>query len=265
MSPVKPRSIVRWFLTLCFLRIASPAFAADVHVMISAGFYGAYSELAPAFERATGHHLITTRGPSLGDSPEAIPTRLSRGEAADVVILDSGSADELAKRGLVQAGTKILLARSQVGMMVRAGATKPDIRSVESFRKVLLAVKSIAYSDSASGVYLSTVLFPKLGIGDQVAGKSRKVRGPPSGEPVAALVARGEAEIGFQQVSEIINVPGITFIGPIPSELQPDVSFSGALTSKARQPEAAKALIRFLSSPEAAATILKAGLTPVSR
>jgi molybdate transport system substrate-binding protein len=207
--------------------------------------------------------LITTRGPSLGDSPEAIPARLARGEIADVVIMDGGSADELAKRGFVQAGSKILLARSQVGMVVRAGAAKPDIRSAEAFRKVLLAVNSIAYSDSASGIYLSTVLFAKLGVADQVAGKSRKVRGPPSGEPVAAVVARGEAEIGFQQVSELINVPGVTFIGAIPSELQPDVSFAGALTVKSQQPEAARALIRFLASPEAAATILKAGLTPV--
>ena len=150
-------------------------------------------------------------------------------------------------------------------MVVRAGAAKPDIRSVEEFRKMLLAMNSIAYSDSASGIYLSTILFAKLGVADQVAGKSRKVRGPPSGEPVAAVVARGEAEIGFQQVSELINVPGVTFVGPIPSELQPDVSFAGALTSTAREPEAARALIRFLASPESAATILKAGLTPVSR
>jgi len=263
---MKPRSLVRWFFTLCaaILSIGGAASAADVYVMISAGFYGVYSELGPAFERASGHHLVTTRGPSLGDSPEAIPTRLARGEAADVVILDGGSADELARRGLVQAGSKILLARSLVGMVVRAGAAKPDIRSVEAFRKVLLAVKSIAYSDSASGIYLSTTLFATLGVADQVAGKSRKVRGPPSGEPVAAVVARGEAEIGFQQVSELINVPGVTFVGAIPAELQPEVSFAGALTSTARQPEAARALIRFLASPEAATTILKAGLTPVS-
>ena len=263
---MKARSLVRRFFTLCVavLSIGGAASAADVHVMISAGFYGVYAELGPAFERVSGHHLITTRGPSLGDSPEAIPTRLARGETADVVILDGASADELTRRGLLQAGSKVLLARSQVGMVVRAGAAKPDIRSVEEFRRVLLAVKSIAYSDSASGVYLSTILFPKLGVADQVAGKSRKVRGPPSGEPVAAVVARGEAEIGFQQVSELINVPGVTFVGAIPSEIQPDVSFAGALTSRAQQPDAARALVRFLASPEAAATILKAGLTPVS-
>ena len=263
---MKPKRLVRWFFTLCAaaLSVGGAAFAADVHVMISAGFYSVYAELAPAFERTTGHHLVTTRGPSLGDSPEAIPTRLARGEAADVVILDGGSADELAKRGVVQPGSKILLARSQVGMAVRAGAAKPDISSIEAFRKVLLAAKSIAVSDSASGIYLSTTLFAKLGIADQVARKTQKVRGPPSGEPVAAVVARGEAEIGFQQVSELINVPGATFVGTIPAELQPDVSFAGALTSTVRQPEAAGALIRFLASPEAAATIRKAGLTPVS-
>src|SRR5207237_2182974 len=110
---MKPGSLVRWFFTLCVavLSIGGEAAAADVHVMISAGFYGVYAELGPAFERASGHHLITTRGPSLGDSPEAIPTRLARGEAADVVILDGGSADELARLGLVQAGRKMLLVR----------------------------------------------------------------------------------------------------------------------------------------------------------
>ena len=263
---MKRRSRVRSLVTVCaaILWIGSAADAADVHVMISSGFYGVYSELAPAFERATGHHLVTTRGPSLGDSPEAIPARLARGEAADVVILDAGSADELAKRGLVRAGSKILLARSLVGMVVRAGAAKPDISSADAFRKVLLAAKSIACSDSASGIYLSTTLFTKLGVADQLAGKTQKVRGPPSGEPVAAVVARGEAEIGFQQVSELINVPGVTFVGTIPAELQPDVSFVGALTSTARQPEAASALIRFLASPDAATTISKGGLTPVS-
>src|SRR5947199_3239926 len=150
------------------LLMMGQASAADVRVMISAGFYGVYSDLGPAFERASGHHLITTRGPSLGDSPEAIPARLARGEAADVVILDGSAADELTRRELVRAGSKILLARSLVGMVVRAGAAKPDMSSVEAFRKVLLAVKSIAYSDSASGIYLSTTLFATLGVADQV-------------------------------------------------------------------------------------------------
>jgi molybdate transport system substrate-binding protein len=261
---MKPRSLVRCLLSIAVaaLTMGSAASAADVHVMISAGFYSVYSELAPAFERASGHHLVTTRGPSMGSSPEAIPARLARGEAADVVILDGGATDELGKRGLVRPGSKIELARSLVGMVVRAGAAKPDIGSVAAFRNTLLAAKSIAYSDSGSGTYLSTTLFAKLGVADQIAGKSRQVRGPPSGEPVAAVVARGEAEIGFQQVSELINHPGITFVGAIPDELQPMFSFAGALTSTVKQPEAAGELIRFLASSQAAPVIAKAGMMP---
>src|SRR6202035_5944723 len=170
-----------------------------------------------------------------------------RGEAADVVILDGGAADELGKRGLVRADSKTEFARSLIGMVVRSGDAKPDIGSVEALRSTLLAAKSIAYSDSGSGTYLSKVLFAKLGVAEEIAGKSRKVRGPPSGEPVAAVVARGEAEIGFQQVSELMHVPGVTFVGSIPTELQPGFSFAGAVTSAARQPEAASALIRFLA------------------
>ena len=239
------------------------ASAAEVRVMISAGFYGVYAELAPAFERASGHRLVTTRGPSMGDSPEAIPTRLARGEIADVVILDGASADGLAQRGFIRAGSKVEFALSQIGMVVREGAAKPDIASVDAFRSALLAAKSVAYSDSGSGTYLSTVLFAKLGVADAVMGKSRKVRGPPSGEPVAAVVARGEAEIGFQQVSELIHVPGVSFVGAIPAALQPGFSFAGAITSNAREPEAARALIAFLASPQAAPVIVKAGLMPV--
>jgi molybdate transport system substrate-binding protein len=263
---MRPGSLARWLSTfgVISLLMSGAASAADVHVMISAGFYQVYSELGPAFERASGHRLVTTRGPSMGDSPEAIPTRLARGEAADVVILDGGAADELGKRGLVRDGSKIDIARSLIGMVVRAGVAKPDISSVEARRSTLLAAKSIAYSDSGSGTYLSTTLFPKLGIADEVAGKSRKVRGPPSGEPVAAVVARGEAEIGFQQVSELLHVPGVTVVGTLPSEIQPMVFFAGALTTTAQQPEAARALIRFLASPEAAPVISKAGLLPLA-
>jgi molybdate transport system substrate-binding protein len=165
---------------------------------------------------------------------------------------------------LVRADSKIELARSLIGMVVRAGAAKPDIGSVEAFRNTLLAAKSIAFSDSSSGTYLSTTLFSKLGIAEQVAGKTRKIRGPPSGEPVAAVVARGEADIGFQQVSELIRVPGITFVGTIPAEVQLITLYAGVLAKSAQQAEAAVALIRFLASPEAAPVISKAGLVPMS-
>lgn len=262
---MKARSFVRWLSIVGAIAasMGGTASAADIHVMISAGFYGVYSELAPAFERASGHHLITTRGPSMGDSPEAIPARLAQGEAADVVILDGGAADALGRRGLLRPDSKVNLARSLIGMVVREGAARPDIGSVEAFRRTLLAAKSIAYSDSGSGTYLSTKLFPSLGVADEIAGKSRKVRGPPSGEPVARVVARGESEIGFQQVSELIHVPGITFVGTIPAEVQPTIYFAGALTTTVRQPEAAGALIHFLASSEAVPVIQKAGLLPL--
>src|SRR5829696_7330043 len=220
-------------LSLCAL--AGAAAAADVKVIISAGFYRVYSELGPVFERSTGHRLVTARGPSLGDSPEAIPARLARGEAADVIILDGHGLDPLVARGLVKADSKRELARSFIGMVVKAGERKPDISSVEALRSTLLAAKSIAYSDSSSGTYLSTQLFPRLGIAEQVAGKSRKVRGPPSGEPVAAVVARGEAEIGFQQVSELVHVAGVDFVGTVPAEVQPPTFFVGVLTANSQQ------------------------------
>jgi molybdate transport system substrate-binding protein len=261
---MKPLLLAQRLFMLAALLLASAASAADVHVMISAGFYRVYSELGPTFERASGHHLVTTRGPSMGDSPEAIPARLARGETADVVILDGGSVDELAKQGSVRADSKVELAQSLIGMVVRTGAAKPEIGSVEALRGALLAAKSIAYSDSGSGTYLSTTLFPKLGIADQIANKVQKVRGPPSGEPVAAVVARGEAEIGFQQVAELIHVPGVTFVGTIPAEIQPKTFFAGALTTTVREPQAAGALIRFLASPEAAPLISRAGLMPLS-
>jgi molybdate transport system substrate-binding protein len=250
---------VSWGLG-ALLFAASGAFAAEINVMISAGFFGVYAELKPVFEKQTGHKLITTRGPSMGDSPEAIPTRLARGEAADVVIMDGHGADELAKKGLVKADTKTVLAKSLAGMVVKEGAPKPDISTPEALKRTLLAAKSIAYSDSGSGTYLSTKLFPQMGIADQIAGKSRKVRGPPSGEPVAAVVARGEAEIGFQQVSELIHVPGVTFVGPLPAELQPGYTFAGAVAATAKEPDAAKALIAFLASPDATPVKVKAGL-----
>jgi len=259
-----PRSVRCAFVFLAATLAASAASAADINVMISAGFFNVYSQLGPAFEKSTGHKLITTRGPSVGDSPEAIPTRLARGEEADVVIMDGAGVDLLDQRGLARPGSRVPLAESFIGMVVRAGQPKPDISTVEGLRKTLLAAKSIAYSDSSSGTYLSTVGFKKLGIAEEIAGKTRKVRGPPSGEPVAAVVARAEAEVGFQQVAELIHVPGADFVGTVPSEIQPPTFFVGALPKNSRHPDAAVALLRFLSSPEAASVITKAGLKPLA-
>ena len=259
-----PRSFLYLFVLLAAALAAGAATAADIKVMISAGFFNVYADLGPAFEKLTGHKLITTRGPSVGDSPEAIPTRLTRGEGADVVIMDGTGVDLLDQRGMTRPGSRMPLAESFIGMVVRAGQPKPDISTVEAMRKTLLAAKSIAYSDSSSGTYLSTIGFKKLGVADEIVGKTRKVRGPPSGEPVAAVVARGEAEVGFQQVSELIHVPGVDFVGTVPSDIQPPTLFVGALPKNSQQPDLAVALLRFLSSAEAAGVITKAGLKPLA-
>src|SRR6266478_1991277 len=235
--------------------------AAEVKVMISGGFFAAYRILAPEFQSATGHTVATSSGPSMGNTPEAIPNRLKRGEPADVLIMVGSALDELVKEGKVVSGSRVDLARSKIGMAVRAGTPKPDIGTVEAFKRTLLDAKSIAYSDSASGVYLSTVLFPRLGIADRVGPKSRKVAG---NERVGALVARGDAEIGFQQISELLPVPGITFVGPLPPGAQQVTVFSAGIAVGAKEPEAARALIKFLVSGAATATIIRTGLEPMS-
>ena len=248
---------------LCLFLLAPPAGAADLKVMISAGFFSVYKELGPAFEKSTGHKLVTTRGPSVGDSPEAIPTRLARGEEADVVIMDGIGVDLLEQRDLARPGSRIPLAESFIGMVVRSGQPKPDISTMDALRATLLAATSIAVSDSSSGTYLSTIGFKKLGVADEISGKTRKVRGPPSGEVVAAVVARGEAEVGFQQVPELIHVPGVDFVGTVPSDVQPPTLFVGALPRNSQHPDAAIALLHFLSSADAVAVITKAGLKPL--
>ena len=242
------------------LLLAGAAYGAEVKVMISGGFSAAYRELIPEFERTTHNTVTTAAGPSMGDTPQAIPNRLGRGEPADVLIMVSSALDDLIKQGKVVPDSRIDLARSKIGMVVRAGEPKPDISSVEAFKRVLLEAKSIAYSDSASGVYLSTVLFQRLGVADRVLSKSRMI----PAEPVAAVVARGDAQIGFQQISELLPVPGVQLVGPLPPEIQKITVFSAGITAGAREPDAARALLRFLSSPAAAPAITQSGLEPVT-
>lgn len=234
--------------------------AGEIKVMNSGGFAAAYQSLAPAFERATGNKLETAWGPSMGTAPDAIPVRLQRGEPADVLIMVGSALDDLIKQGKAVAGSRVDLARSRIGMAVRAGASKPDIGSVEGFKRALLAAKSIAYSDSASGVYVSKELYKRLGLVAELAPKSKMI----VSERVGNVVARGEAEIGFQQISELLPVPGIEFVGPIPAELQKVTVFSAGVAAGARDPAAARALIRFLSSPDALAAVEKSGLDPVA-
>jgi molybdate transport system substrate-binding protein len=240
--------------------VANAAPAAEIKVMNSGGFSAAYRELAPQFEHATGHKLTTAWGPSMGDTPEAIPSRLRRGEPADVLIMVGYALGDMITQGKVVAGSRADLARSGIGVAVRAGAPKPDISSVDALKHALIAAKSIAYSDSASGVYVSTELFKRLGIAEQVAGKSRMI----PAEPVAGVVARGDAEIGFQQMSELLPVPGIDVVGPLPPEVQKITVFSAGVVADAKEPDAAKALIAFLASEAAAPAITKSGLEPMT-
>jgi molybdate transport system substrate-binding protein len=240
---------------------AGVAQAAEVKVMISGGFSAAYRILVPEFQSATGNTVATAAGPSMGNTPEAIPNRLSRGEPVDVLIMVGSALDDLIKEGKVLPGSRVDLARAKIGMAVRAGAAKPDIGTVEAFKRTLLAAKSIAYSDSASGVYLSTVLFPKLGVAEQIAGKSRMI----PAEPVGLVVARGDAEIGFQQMSELLAVPGIDIVGPLPAEIQKVTVFSAGISSTSAEPDTGRALIKFLASPAAAPAIAKTGIEPVNR
>jgi len=245
-------------LVAAWLLLAGTSSAAEVKVFISGGFSAAYRVLVPEFERATKNVVVTATGASMGTTPEAIPNRLQRGEPADAVIMASDALDGLIAQGKVVAGSRVDLARSNIGMAVRAGTLKPDIGSVDAFKKTLLAARSIAYSDSASGVYLSTVLFQRLGVADQVLPKSRRILS----EPVGTAVARGEAEMGFQQISELLPVQGIELVGPLPPELQKVTVFSAGIVVGAKEPEVGRDLIRFLASPAAAAVIAKSGLEP---
>ena len=241
------------------LLLSTAATAAEVRVMISGGLAEAYKALVPEFEKATGHTVLTARGPSMGTTQNAIPVRLERGEPADVLIMVGYALDGLAKQGKVVAGSSIDLVKSPIGVAVKSGTPKPDISSADALKRALLAAKSIAYSDSASGVYISTEMFPKLGIVDDMKGKARAI----PAEPVAAVVARGEAEIGFQQISELLPVAGVDMIGPLPPELQKITVFSAGVATVSKEPDAGKALIKFLASPEARATMIKTGLDPI--
>lgn len=258
MSRVARRAV--WLVIASFPLLVSPAAGQHLRVMTSGGFAAAYLELVPEFEAAGGVDVDTAFGASMGGAPDSIPSRLDRGEKVDLVILARSALDALVEKGQVAGGSRVDLVRSGIGMAVRAGAARPDIGSVEALVKTLLDAESIAYSASASGTYLSTELFPRLGISDRLKDKSRRIES----ERVGAVVARGEAQIGFQQVSELLPIEGIDYVGPLPSEVQRVTVFSAGIAADAANPEGARALIRFLTSPAAFRTILRAGLEPVS-
>jgi molybdate transport system substrate-binding protein len=241
------------------LYLSGAANAAEVRVMISGGLTAAYKTLVPEFERATGHTVLTAYGPSMGTTQNAIPVRLERGEPVDVLIMVGYALGDLAKQGKVVPDSRVDLVKSPIGVAVKSGTPKPDISSAETLKRALLAAKSVAYSDSASGVYVSTEMFGKLGIADEMKDKARKI----PATPVAEIVARGDAEIGFQQISELLPVAGVDIVGPLPPELQKITTFSAGIATLSKEPDAGRALVKFLTSPAASAVIVKSGMEPI--
>ena len=242
------------------LHSATAVSADEIKVMTSGAFTAAYLELAAAFERQTGHRIVT-EATSMGVGATSIDARLERGEAIDLVIVAAEALERLTAAGRIRAGTRVDLARSGIAMAVRSGTPKPDISTVDALRRTLLAAGSIAYSSSVSGTYLSTELFQRLGIADQVLPKSRRI----DTERVGAVVARGEVEIGFQQLSELLPIAGLDVVGPLPAEVQRVTTFSGGIGSAATFPETAAQFLEFLASPAAIPVIRKSALDPVPR
>jgi len=223
---------------------------AEIKVMLSAAFKEAYLELVPQFERASGHKVESLWVPSV-----QMMNRLKGGEAVDLVILSAASLEALRKAGLISERTD--LARSGVGVAVKSGARKPDISSGEAVKRAVLAAKGVAYSTGPSGIYL-TALFQRMGIAEAIKSKVKQVQG----EPAGGVVARGEAEIAFQQVSELLPVSGIDFVGPLPADIQQITVFSAGVHVAAKQSDAARALVKFLTAPAAAPVIRKKGMEP---
>lgn len=223
---------------------------ANIKVMLSLAFKEAYLELAPQFERASGHRVATAWVSSVD-----VMGRLQGGEAVDLVILSGKAIDDLIAAGILADRRDI--AKSGVAAAVKTGAPKPDISSGEALKRAVLEAKSIAYSTGPSGVYLIE-LFGRMGIADRIKNKVKQVKG----EPAGAVVARGEAELGFQQMSELLPVPGIDIVGPLSPDVQKITVFSAGVHRKSQVADAARALVKFLQAPAAHPVILQKGLEP---
>ena len=237
--------------------LALSAQAEQLKVMTSGGFTAAYKLLGPQYAKQSGDTLETILGPSMGKAPEAIPNRLARGEHADVVIMVGYALDELIKQGKVDPASRVELADSRIGLVVKEGAAKPSINTDAELKAVLNQAKSVAYSDSASGVYVEKQLFKKLGM----PAKGTMIERVPVGEQVA----KGDYEVGLQQVAELLPVKGVTFVGKIPEDVQSVTRFAAGIPVNAEHPEQAKALLQFMASPEAQPEVQSTGLDSVSR
>ena len=222
----------------------------EIKVLSSLAHREAYLELVPQFERATGNKVTTTWAGTVD-----IMKRLAAGEIYDLVIISAGSVDELIKQGKV-ASPRVDLAKTGIGVAVHAGAPRPDISSADALKKALLTAKTVGYSTGPSGAYLIK-LFERMGIAERVKAKTCQV---PSGGTVGPIIASGEAEIGFQQVSELVHVPGVDFIGPLPAEVQHITVFSCAIPKEAPHSGPARELVAALTSNAADPVFKKHGL-----
>ena len=237
----------------CGLLLSGAVQAAEIKVLASNVAKEAYTEMFPQFEKASGHKVAITWA-----GTNDIKKKIDAGEVYDVIVIASPQMDGFIKDGKVAAGSKADLVKSGVGVAVKAGAPKPDFSSAEALKKTLIAAKSVGYSQGPSGVYMAG-LFEKMGIADAVKAKAKVVT---PGVPVATVIRSGEAEIGFQQVSELIHEPGIDFLGPLPAEIQRITTFSGGIHAQSKEPAAAKALQTFLTAPERVPLLKKHGLSP---
>ena len=230
--------------------------AVEINALISTAVADAMAELVPQFERASGHTVSITYGPTGG-----LAKRLTGGEAADLIILADTGLDELTKQGKVVPG-RTDFARTGIGVAVRKGAPKPDIASPEALKRALLNAKAVAHTAPAGGGITAMHLlrmFEKLGIAQEVAAKTKLAAGGPNGR-VSTIVASGEADIGLQQASELMSNPGVDLVGLLPAELQQITIYSAGITANAREAEAAQAFIRFISAPAAAPIYAAKGL-----
>jgi molybdate transport system substrate-binding protein len=231
--------------------------AAHLNVLISGGFSAAYERLLPEFQRTSGIEITTGSGASQGTGPQTIAAQLASGVPADVVILSrEGLAELIAEKRIVE-GTDVDLARVPLGVAIRAGAAKPDVSTVEAFKRVLLRAKVIAMPASTSGIWLKTDLLPRLGIADKLS-----MTMAPRGTDATPMVAAGEVDLAVMPVSEIVHAAGVAFAGSIAPEIQFVQTFSAAAVAGSRQIEAAKRLIAFLASPRASEAIRDSGMEP---
>jgi molybdate transport system substrate-binding protein len=233
---------------------AGSADAAEIKVLVSNALKSSMEELAPQFEKASEHKLSLTFG-----AAAEIKTSIEKGAAVDVAILTAAVTDDLIKEGKLTAAGRADIARAGAGVAARKGAPKPDISTTEAFKHAMLDAKSIAYVGAGATAPYIQSLFERLGIADQV---KSKLKPQPTSNPAAKAVANGEAELGITQISEILPYAGAELIGPLPAELQLYTVYPAALAADTKAPDAAKALIKFLTAPAAIAVLKAKGLSP---